>query len=340
MKYRSILILSLLLLQACGNRQKSSLQEGEAGTYSWQHELVGGQETRDTNSDLALSGTLLETNARELLVLGQGSQIAQINALAGSRSGRLSRPNYDLILRMLQYKKESQESIEMLAGPLRRLWGAHDGGADRPWPGQADVDSVLALVHEGGTYFVDLSVLLRLPGMEIDLDPVLAGTMADRSLDSLRKLGYMDQLIRVEDTWRAIGKAADGKDWSIALINPANQQELGRIPLKEQAIALVHAGQQATELGGRAASSLVDPKTGMPATQVLAAWVIAPTAEAAHAWAYALAILGQEKGLPLIETHAGFAAAVIEKTDKGPIWRASRTFPLAEPSADLLAGGQ
>ncbi len=340
MKYGSILILSLLLLQACGNRQKSSLQEGETAGYTWQHELVGGPETRDTNSDLALSGTLLETNARELQVLGQASQIAQINSLAGSRSGRLSRPNYDLILRMLQYKKESQERIEMLAGPLRRLWGAHDGGGDRPWPGQADVDSVLALVHEGGTYFVDLSVLLRLPGMEIDLDPVLVGTMADRSLDSLRKLGYMDQLIRVEDTWRAIGKAADGKEWNVALKHPASQQELGRIPLKEQSLALVHAGQQATQLGGRAASSLVDPQSGMPVTQVLAAWVIAPTAEAAHAWAYACAILGAEKGLPLIESKAGFEAAVIEKAEKGPVWQATRAFPLAAPSAQLLAGGQ
>lgn len=332
------ILFAALLLSQCGSQGSSSELTGNVDGLDWRIELVSGPEGRDPAADLQLANRVLDAQRAELATEGQGSQITQVNSLAGTRSGRLSRDNYDLILRTLTYKKDSRGSVELLAGPLHRLWGARGNLAGRSWPSQADVDSTLKLVHEGGTYFVDLGVLLRNPGMEIDLEPILPGVLVDRCLDSLLQLGYMNQLVEVAGTWRATGLDSRGRGWQVPVTHPLTEAVLGSVELKEAALALAAPAQQTVELGGRATSSMLDPRDGKPLTDSVAAWVLAEHAEDARVWALALAVLGADEGIALLDSLDGVEGALVSQAEGSPAWHATSGFPLARPADALLAG--
>jgi thiamine biosynthesis lipoprotein ApbE len=201
-----------------------------------------------------------------------------------------------------------------------------------PWPSPAALDSALALARDGGAYFVDLGVLLRSPGMAIDLDPLLDGVLADRAADSLRALGQTGLRLRVGKVWRDDGI---GKPWELPLVDPLTRGELGRVELAGRSLALADLTTPALTLEGRPVAELVDPRSGLPAggadVGVTAAWALADSGEKARAWANTLALLGPEEGLPLLATAPGVEGAVLFSREGRPAWRASAGFPLQSP---------
>ena len=65
---------------------------------------------------------------------------------------------------------------------------------------------------------------------------------------------------------------------------------------------------QNLEAGGVRYSHIVDPATGMGLTQPVAVTVVARRGIDADSWSTALSVLGPERGMALIEKHAGLAA--------------------------------
>ncbi|MFA7330920.1 MAG: FAD:protein FMN transferase [Candidatus Delongbacteria bacterium] len=256
---------------------------------------------RDLAADLAATGAMLERHWSQLRREGAGSEITQVNVLAGQRSGRLSRPNYDAVLRSLQWKDKTRGAVDLLAGPLRR-WQAAGGVLPAP-------DSVLALVRDGGAYFVELGVLLRTPGMELDLDPIADGLLADRALDSLRARGHRGVSVGLGSVWR---------------VTPGDS-----IRILDDGSAASGAGPW---LAGRAWASRpaggaqLDPRTGRPVESGFRAAVLAPTAEEAAVWATALSLLGWE-GLELLNDLPKVDAALAGPGPAGPELRRTAGFP-------------
>lgn len=315
---------------------------------------------RDPGADLEAARELLERNFARLACAAPGSEIAQVNQLAGTRSGRLSRATYDLVLRSLGWKDQTRGTVDLLAGPLHRLWHEHRplrcgersssmvfdvprpgdtiavAMESRPtwrvdtlaaaWPAPAALDSALRLARDGGTYFVDLGVLLRDPGMELDLDPVLDGVLADRSLDSLRAWGQGGLRVRVGGVWRDDGLGRE--PWPLTLRDMEGTR-LGVLELTNQALAVCEGGVHHVR-EGRPVGALVDPRDGRPRLGALA-WAVAPTGEAARVWARALALLGPEEGLPLLAAQPGVAGAWLGAVDGAAAWRATESFPMKAP---------
>lgn len=313
MKRLPALLLTLLALLAASPAARCAdptAWTGRVGEWPVELSVAQANPARDLQADLAAAGSLLERHWRQVRREGEGSEIAQVNALAGQRSGRLSRPNYDAILRSLQWKDKTQGSVDLLSGPLQR-WAA--GGGASPAP-----DSVLALVRDGGAYFVDLGVLLRTPGMELDLDPLADGLLADRVLDSLRARGHKGLRVRVGGLVRSSPGAGA---WENPLERPATFRGLDRLELEGRALAV------------QAAEDLLDPRSGLPAPAGRV-WVLAGSAEEARVWARALAVLGARTGLELLAAQPGVAAAVEAKG----VWSATPGFPVPPSTPEKEAG--
>ncbi len=278
-----------------------SVWSGPVGAWEARLRVEQPNPARDLAADLAATGVMLERHWSQLRREGAGSEIAQVNALAGQRSGRLSRANYDAVLRSLQWKDKTRGAVDLLAGPLRR-WQAAGGAIPAP-------DSVLVLVRDGGAYFVDLGVLLRTPGMELDLDPIADGLLADRALDSLRARGHRGVSVQLGSVWR---------------VTPGDS-----VRILADGSGAAGAGPW---LAGRACASRpvdgapLDPRTGVRAESGFSARVLAPKAEEAAVWAEALCLLGWE-GLELFKDLPNVDAALAGPGPAGPELRRTAGFP-------------
>ncbi len=226
------------------------------------------------------------------------SDFAGINELAGSRNGTMEQPSYDLLMRCFGYKKDTEEAFDFLIGPLRRAWGLWDNNPRVP--DQAEIDSALVLIREGGTFVVDKGVLLSREHMAIDLDGVAEGVVVDRLVSRLRHKSLKDFTLRFGKVIRLGDEGPAEGYFEVPLADPADQnQPLGLFTLRNQSLAVADVGDGAFAYEGSTWHTHLDPRSGRPADQVLAVAVVCREAERADALSEGLFILGADKGLEL-----------------------------------------
>ena len=154
------------------------------------------------------------------------------------------------------------------------------------------------------------TVTLDQAGMRLDLGGIGKGFAADAALAVLADLGIRRALVAASGDL-AIGDPPPGRNgWSVGIDAP-NAGAEGFTRLLELCNAAVSTSGDSTqnlEAGGLRYSHIVDPATGMGLTLPLVVSVVARRGIDADSWSTALSVLGPERGLALIEKHAGLTA--------------------------------
>lgn len=215
----------------------------------------------------------------------------------------------------LEVARASGGAFDPTLGTLVRLWGFGPGIADRgQLPEAASLQTQrsrcgwqrLQLEYRDGE-----RVLLQPGGLEIDLSAIAKGYGVDAVLEMLLEEGLDCALVEVGGELRGHGRRPDGNPWRV-LVEPAPGDSDGEPPmvlaLDDCAVATSGDRWHAFEHGGRRYSHSIDPRTGSPVPDTLAAvTVVAADAVHADAWATALTVLGPEHGAALAE-RLGLAA--------------------------------
>ena len=140
----------------------------------------------------------------------------------------------------------------------------------------------------------DHTVLLKLPGMQLDLGGIAKGYAADEALATLRARGIKSALVAVGGDI-AIGDAPPGQQgWRIGL-EPVG----GELLLHNAAVSTSGDTEQFREIGGVRYSHIIDPKTGRGITSRIAVTVVARRGLEADPIATAISVLGEERGRAL-----------------------------------------
>ena len=137
-------------------------------------------------------------------------------------------------------------------------------------------------------------IRLAVPGMQLDLGGIAKGYILQEALGTVRARGIARTLIEAGGDI-VVGDAPPGTDgWRIDApgADPGFAERARR--LTNAAIATSGATAQFVEIGGRRYSHVIDPRTGLGATNPYIARVIAPDGARADALATALAVLGPE----------------------------------------------
>jgi thiamine biosynthesis lipoprotein ApbE len=299
-----VLPVFLLFLIACSPGRNLHQSSGELAGRTWQIEVIQTKDGTDPLAALAKAEDVLLATWSKVSSHGDSSEIAAINQLAGSRSGRLERSVYDLLLRCFTYRKDTKGSVEFLAGPLSTLYGIDhtlkytDANSALPgqWPEADALKAALSLVHEGGTFVVDLGILLAKPDMEISLEPVLNGFIVDQVCASLYAQSVVNFRVRIGNVLRVEGQDAEGKAWSYPIMHAGEslttwQGDQGGFAYYQPAPIL--------SLDNQNLHPYIDPRNGLPGDKVSLAMASAPTAELAQVYALTLFYEGKE-GVPIL----------------------------------------
>ncbi len=173
------------------------------------------------------------------------------------------------------------------------------------------------------------TVRLEKKGMQLDLGGIAKGYAADQALLVLKKRGLPRALVAAGGDI-AVGDApADADAWivGIAPVEDPESKPKKYLLLVNAAVSTSGDAEQYVEIGGKRYSHILDPKTGIGLVGRMTATVVAPNGLWSDPLTKVIAVLGPEKGFPIIEQTPGVSGYFVRKTEGGEEASASKSFP-------------
>ena len=270
---------------------------------------------------LALEAALRDVQRIEdqMSVFRDDSVISQFN-----RVGHVSRPPAEMlqVLRIAQdISRRSQGRFDVTVQPLWQLFDAAHSAGRLPTPQQV----AAARAHVGWQQLqvAQREIRFSAPGMGITLNGIAPGFAADTVKATLQRLGVRHASIDTGE-WAVLGQAPQGRDWTLGVANPRDDQALiTRVAVAGQCLA-TSADNECHFSDDFVHNHIFDPRTGYSPTALSCVSVLAPTCVVADAVTKVLFMGDMEQALRLARAWK-VQALVVQKNGQ---WRASAGFPL------------
>jgi thiamine biosynthesis lipoprotein len=257
------------------------------------------------------------------------SELRRLCDKAGGDPVKVSDDLWTVLERAQEVSRRSDGAFDVTVGPIVKLW--RRARRTHELPDADDLAKAKALV---GYEKVKLdpkahTVRLEKKGMQLDLGGIAKGYAADQALAVLKKAGLPRALVAAGGDI-AVGDApADADAWTVG-ISPVEDPEAKPkkyLLLVNAAVSTSGDAEQYVEIGGKRYSHIVDPKTGVGLVGRMTATVVAPNGLWSDPLTKVVAVLGPEKGFPVIEETKGVSGYFVRKTEKGEEAFASKHFP-------------
>jgi thiamine biosynthesis lipoprotein len=221
------------------------------------------------------------------------SEVARINRVADSVTTTVHPLVADVIGRSLAVWAASGHTFDITVEPLVRAWGFI--GGPRRVPSEAEAKAAWALVGAQDVVFDSTTRALHFArrGMRIDLGGIAKGYAVDLAMRALRARGVHDALVDASGNMMSLGHPPSAPRWRIGLRDPRDRMPyFARITLAGDAISTSANYEQFVLQDGKAYGHILDPRTGRPASGLLAVTLIAADATTTDAWDTPLYVLG------------------------------------------------
>ena len=283
-----------------------------------QFEVIVNQGQDEHAAEVALEALdLVDALEDQLSIYRDQSEISQINRTAGHSPVSIESGLFNLLGHCLELYVASNGAFDITSTPLSKLWGFFR--RQGRMPNVADVQRALSRV---GSCHVRLdssnaSIVFERPDLEINLNGIGKGYALDRCRNLLTAQGIENFVVHGgKSSVLAQGCRADetrgASGWIVAVKHPLRpNDQLLEIELQDQALGTSGSATQAFHYRGKRYGHIFDPRTGWPATDVLSATVMAPSAAKADALSTAFYVLGVEHSLDYCRADPEVSAVIV-----------------------------
>jgi thiamine biosynthesis lipoprotein len=272
--------------------------------------LCDSEATQGRQTMQALFATAAHLDAL-LTTFSPESPLSRLNAQAGRGAQGVPLEVADLLSLSLSYWRTTDRTFDITVGPLMALW--RQAAATHTLPSPAVVQQTRSRI---GSEKIKLlphdRVALTRPGMALDLGGIGKGYALDRLISLLRKQGLSQALLDFGQSsiW-ALGRPPDAEGWHL-LVQQPNGETADVITLHDEALSVSGSLGQTFVINGNRYGHVIDPRSGEPLRRALLACVIAPNATQAEALSKALLVLGEHKGIALLQRFPGVEGLLVE----------------------------
>jgi FAD:protein FMN transferase len=240
------------------------------------------------------------------------SDISEVNRQAGIMPVTVSDEVFHVAGEAYAYALISDGAFDPTIAPLIDLWGFLDH--DYRVPATAELIETLPLVDytrlEIATEQQSLFLLDKSMGLE--LGGIAKGYIVDRVLDTLKVANIEHAFVNAGGDIGLIGTRPDGEQWRIGIRNPREEQNIiAVLPATGGSIVTSGDYERTFSEDGISYHHILDPKTGLPARELISVTIVAGEAITADAFSTAVFVLGPEKGMALIEESEGVEGILI-----------------------------
>ena len=217
----------------------------------------------------------------------------------------------ELLSEARRYSELTDGAFDVTIAPLLRLY--ESSAAAGRLPAEGEIEAVRPLVGYRKLRVEGRSVCLMEPGMEITLDAIAKGYIADRASRVLLRGGAEHAMVEAGGDVASVGGSASVGPWRIGIEDPrAPGSVLGVVQLRDEGVA-TSGDYRAAFTGDFARHHILDPRTGRSPAHASGVTVVAPTASEADALSTAVFLLGPEAGLALLGQRDGSEGLVVGK---------------------------
>lgn len=312
-----IISITLLIFTACGNEDTDlSKVPQDTGTVFLMDTLVQMKVYGEDAGDVIdKSFDRLRIIENEMSKTIKESDIYQINN-AGGNSVSIGENTFTVLEKALYYSQLTKGKFDPSIGPLVSLWGI--GTKDARIPKEEEIDKAKSLVNYKWVQLdsANNSVKLEKKDMRLDLGAIAKGYAADEVRDILEEAGIESAYINLGGNVLVIGGKPDDSAWKVGIQDPRHNRGnvMGVIEVKDKTIVTSGNYERYFEKDGVIYHHIIDPTTGYPARSgILSVSIVSNDSFDADALSTSLFILGEEKGLELVNSLDGVEAIFIRE---------------------------
>lgn len=256
------------------------------------------------------------------------SLLSQVNRRAFAEAVPVDDELFEVLAAAVEFSRLSDGAFDVTVGPVVQLWrkAKKEGTAPDPELLRQARERVgyqnLILNPENRT------VRFAKEGMVLDLGGIAKGFAIDKAVEILQSVSMQGGMVDIGGDLRCFGAPPDNAaHWLIGVQNPANDENiLLKLKLDDRAVATSGDYRRFVVVNGVTHSHIINPATAGSAQTLSSVSIIATTAMQADALATAVSVLGNEKGMELIESIPEVEAILIPH---GPEMEIEKT-PAAE----------
>jgi thiamine biosynthesis lipoprotein len=209
--------------------------------------------------------------------------------------------------------------------PLIELWGFGRSAPIDKMPSQAAIGKAM---EDVGFRNIEVSadgfLKKRRPHVTVDLASIAKGYGVDSVAAVVRESGYRNYLVEIGGEVYAAGHKPDDQPWRVGINRPqkgvAATAVYEALNLEDRAMATSGDYRNYEEIGGRAYSHIIDPRSGYPIHNgVVSTSVIAPNCTLADGLATALMVMGPEAGIRLLNRLEKVEGLIIVRKPDGTL---------------------
>lgn len=248
------------------------------------------------------------------------SQVSQINQNAGIKPIKVDREVIELTKRAIQFSEITDGAFDISFAAMDKIW-KFDGSMEQ-LPSQSEIQKAIAKIGYQNIVINEenSTIFLKLPGMKIGFGSIGKGYGAQKAKDFIQNLGINAGIIDASGDMTIWGNQPDNSPWKIGVVNPFKRYKTADIlAIKNGAVTTSGDYEKFILIDGKRYSHIINPKTGMPSTGLTSVTVIGPNAETANGFSTSIMVLGQKKGLEMMNKYPDYACLLI--TDSGKIIR-------------------
>ena len=267
------------------------------------------------------------------------SELNRVTTAAVGRPVAVSRDLFIVLAASQHLAELTGGAFDITQGPVIRLWREARRTTRLPEPAalrEAASRSGFRKLHLDSR---QQTVQVDIPGMALDVGAIGKGYAASQAIEVLDRLGIRQCARGGQRRSRVQRRAAGERGWRIAVHseNPSVTSVPAVLELVDGAVSTSGGSEQHLDVNGTRYSHVIDPFSGMGLVRDITVTVIARDGLLADGLDTALDVLGEEKGLALIESIPDAAALVVERTSDGTTVVPSSRFPRLPAGAS--AGG-
>jgi len=269
------------------------------------------------------------------------SELMKLCGKAGGEAVPVSADLFEILRKSLAVSLASAGAFDITVGPLVRLWRL--ARRNHELPPAALIAQAQALVGYEKLVLDEKARTARLlqKDMQLDLGGIAKGYAGDEALAVLKEQGIERALVVAGGEVVASGPPPGLAGWTVGLAPLEDPDKPPRlyILLRDGAVSTHGDAEQYVEIGGVRYGHHIDPRTGQALKGHGSVSIVARKGVISDGFGTAVAILGPEAGLKMIDSIPGAAALILQATEQGEKSYESRDWkdvPKTKAKTELL----